>query len=249
MNRVLVFWIAVLLVFSGLMALLSVSRMDRDEPVQIRPISKEYLELPEDHGQKWLQEFTLMRRTNEPFHSEDLQGKVWVASFFFASCPTVCRTQNEHIKLLHSDFAAEEVTFVGITCDPQNDSPSVLANYAKQFTQDERQWFFLTGNFDYICRVAAEKFQFALGRQTHAERFAVVDKWGNVRGAFHWNKPEEWLALRQSIKRLMGETEEPVEWVEKKAALQRSLEALKDQDVDPKETPGSDAAVTPERGS
>ncbi|MEO2024040.1 MAG: SCO family protein [Pirellulaceae bacterium] len=235
MNRVLVFWLAVLLVFTGSMALIMIWRMGGEEPLVIQPVGGQYLEVPEDDQQKWMQDFTLIRRTNEPFRSSDLQGKVWVASFFFASCPTVCRTQNERIKLLHADFSGDGVTFVGITCDPQNDSPAVLQDYANQFTNDGQQWFFLTGNFDYIRRVAAEKFQFPLGPKTHSERFAVVDKWGNVRGAFHWNKAEEWLAMRREIKRLATESEEPAEWIEKKAQLQRSLDSVQesnDQDND-----------------
>ena len=228
MNRVLVFWLAVLLVFTGSMALIMIWRMGREAPLVIQPVDEQYLEMPADDGQKWMQDFTLTRRTNEPFYSSELEGKVWVASFFFASCPTLCRTQNEHIKLLHSDFSGDGVTFVGITCDPENDSPAVLKDYAKQFTNDGQQWFFLTGNFDYIRRVAAEKFQFPLGPKTHSERFAVVDKWGNVRGAFHWNKAEEWLAMRREIKRLATESEEPAEWIEKKAQLQRSLDSVQE---------------------
>ena len=147
MNRVLVFWLALLLVFVGGTVLVVGWRNFGAEAVTIEKVAEEYLELPEDSEQKWLQEFTLTRRTNEPFHSEQLKGQVWIASFFFASCPTVCRKQNEYGKLLHSDFSTEGVTFVGITCDPESDSPAALRSYAKQFTTDDQRWFFLTGNY------------------------------------------------------------------------------------------------------
>ena len=97
----------------------------------------------------------------------------------------------------------------------------MLQDYAKQFTNDQENWFFLTGNFDYIRRVAAEKFKFPLGPKTHSERFAIVDKWGNVRGAYHWNKPEEWLEMRRQIKHLVLETAEPAQFVEQKRELQQ----------------------------
>ena len=94
MNRVLVFWIALLLVFSGGTILVVSWRYFQEDPVTIEKVGEEYLQLPADSDQQWLQDFTLTRRTNEPFHSEQLQGQVWIASFFFASCPTVCRKQH-----------------------------------------------------------------------------------------------------------------------------------------------------------
>jgi len=241
-NRVLVFWLALLLVFSGGTILVVSWRYFQEDPVTVEKVGEEYLQLPTDSGQQWLQDFTLTRRTNEPFHSEQLQGQVWIASFFFASCPTVCRKQNEHVKLLHSDFSQEGVTFVGITCDPESDSPDVLQRYAKQFTDDDQQWLFLTGNLDYIRRIAGEKFQFPLAAKTHSERFAVVDKWGNVRGAYHWDKPEDWLEMRRQIKGLVAETEEPSEYIEKKQELRKSLQKLQDGTEDPAQSGGQSPA-------
>ena len=247
MNRVLVFWLALLLVFSGGTILVMSWRHFGEDPVTVEKVGEEYLEAPSDSDQQWLQEFTLTRRNNEPFRSEQLQGQVWIASFFFASCPTVCRKQNEYVKLLHSDFSEAGVTCVGITCDPESDSPDVLQNYAKQFTNDDQRWLFLTGNLDYIRRIAGEKFQFPLAAKTHSERFALVDKWGNVRGAYHWDKPEEWLEMRRQIKSLVAETVEPTEYVEKKQELQQSLRKLQDAEKSPAETedPSPAAAATP----
>ena len=228
MNRVLVFWIALLLVFSGATVLVISWRLLNEDAIVVEKIDQRYLETPTDSDQKWMQDFTLTRRNEEPFHSQQLQGKVWVASFFFSACPTVCRTQNERVKLLHSDFVSEDVSFVAITCDPENDSPATLASYASQFTDDRENWFFLTGNFDYIRRIAAEKFQMALGLKTHKEHFSIVDKWGNVRGAYHWNNPEEWLAMRRQIKHLVDETQEPAEWVERRQKQQESMAQLQE---------------------
>ena len=236
MNRVLVFWLALLSVFVGGTILVVAWRSVQEDPITVEKVDEEYLELPADSDQKWLQEFTLIRRTNEPFHSEQLKGQVWIASFFFASCPTVCRKQNEYGKLLHSDFSDEGVTFVGITCDPESDSPEILQSYAKQFTNDDQRWFFLTGNLDYIRRIAGEKFQFPLAAKTHSERFALVDKWGNYRGAYHWDKPEEWLEMRREIKNLVAEEIEPKEYVEKKQEMQESLRKLEDAQQSPAET-------------
>ena len=59
-----------------------------------------------------------------------------------------------------------------------------------------QQWLFLTGELIYIRRVAGELFGVPLDKQTHTERLIVSDKWGNIRGTFHWNKLDEMTELK-----------------------------------------------------
>ena len=62
------------------------------------------------------------------------------------------------------------------------------------------------------------------------------DKWGNVRSAYHWDKPEEWLEMRREIKNLVAEEVEPREYVEKKQEMKESLRKLEDAQQSPAET-------------
>ena len=68
-----------------------------------------------------------------------------------------------------------------------------------------------------------------------------------MRGAYHWDKAEEWLEMRRQIKNLMAETVEPNEYVEKKQELQQSLRELQDAKESPAETedPSPAATATP----
>ena len=47
-------------------------------------------------------------------------------------------------------------------------------------------------------------------KETHTEKFVVVDRKGENRGYYHWNKPEEFAALQSKIDELLEE-EMPVE--------------------------------------
>ena len=41
-----------------------------------------------------LEEFELTERSGQPFRSRDMRGKVWVTTFFFATCPGTCPRLN-----------------------------------------------------------------------------------------------------------------------------------------------------------
>ncbi|MEX2025841.1 MAG: SCO family protein, partial [Pirellulaceae bacterium] len=138
-------------------------------------------------------------------------GKVWVVSFFFASCPSICRQQNNRVEELAREFGPQGVTFVNITVDPANDTPAVLRKYAHSFHADEKQWLFLTGELEHIQRIGAEIFRLPTKEQAHSERLIVVDRWGKIRGSFHWREYEQVVAMKQQLAELLAETEPPTE--------------------------------------
>ena len=46
--------------------------------------------------------------------------------------------------------------FISISVDPENDSPSVLAEYCKPFVAENKKWDFLTGDKTLIYAIAKE---------------------------------------------------------------------------------------------
>ena len=110
------------------------------------------------------------------------------------------------------EFGKEGIVFLSITCDPTNDTPASLQNYAKLFNADPDDWLFLTStDLTYLRRVGAEVYSLPVEEQVHSERLVVVDRWGTVRGRFHWNEPEEIGEMRQMLGDQLSETEPPVE--------------------------------------
>ena len=101
-----------------------------------------------------LTEFELTDRSGEPFRTADMKGKVWVASYFFSSCPGSCIRLNENIKFLHNMPELKDVTWVSITCDPDNDTTAVLKKYADQWQADPDRWLFTRADLDYTKGVA-----------------------------------------------------------------------------------------------
>ncbi|HIA63179.1 MAG TPA: SCO family protein [Planctomycetaceae bacterium] len=180
-------------------------------------------------GEPWITDFQLVDQTGEAFASAGLRNQVWVASFFFASCPSTCIQQNQEMQSLHEVWARKGVKFISITCDPENDTPGILNAYSKKFTADTENWKFLTGNSRYINRIGSDKFMLSVGPQTHAESFCAVDKWGNVRGTFNWHEVQDMEQLNALLVTLLRENVEPQEVAAARKRLQEQIDKFVEQ--------------------
>jgi protein SCO1/2 len=157
---------------------------------------------------------TLTERSGESFHLKSLEGQVWVASFFFSSCPGPCRQINVAIAGLQKEFADQPIKFASITVDPDNDTPEVLRTYAKGFEADPQRWLFLTGDFEAIRQLCQNVFQMPIDRKVHTERLILVDRKGTRRGFYNTSDPAQMTALRKQIKLVLAEkvlAEKPAE--------------------------------------
>jgi len=144
-----------------------------------------------------LTEFTLTERSGQPFHSRDLRGKVWAGSYFFSKCPGPCKRMNEGIASLASLDELADVRFISITCDPTNDTPERLADYADSFQADPEQWLFCTGEMDYLQRVGQDILKLSVKLQGHNQNLMVVDRAGQIRGTFDLVVPTDLRAARE----------------------------------------------------
>lgn len=208
MSRTALYGISLLLFAGGTLLLVTAGRMSQNR--RENRVETIHVELDESwKSTELLKDYKLAERSGRLFDSHELDGRVQVVSFFFTTCPTACLRQNAQVQLLHEAYAGKGVKFVSITCDPDRDTPAVLAEYARRFKADEQSWFFLTGDLLHLRRVAAEMYLMPLDKETHSEKLIVVDKWGKVRGGYHWAKSDEMAAIRLQLDRLLGETEPP----------------------------------------
>jgi protein SCO1/2 len=254
MKQAALFFVALLLIAGGSVVLIVAMQRSRP-PIEVRPLTvNATLDRPPPRAKKnlpkgWLGEFTLTERSGKKFRSEDMHGKVWAASFFFANCPGECRQQNESIAQLAKEFGPQGVTFVSITVDPETDNLEKLREYARDFTKSSGQWLFLRGDLDYTRRVGAEFFGVAVDKGTHGSRLILVDKWGNLRGYYSTNgkrSPEEYTAIRPKLKELLAEKEPPAEFKTEGASGDSSYEGKAAPppvgDAEPSDAASSEAA-------
>jgi cytochrome oxidase Cu insertion factor (SCO1/SenC/PrrC family) len=152
-----------------------------------------------------VRDFKLTDSEGRLFHSADLYGQVWIVSFFFSTCPATCREQNEIARRLSRQWGRQGVKVLSITCDPEIDTPERLREYAEACEADPDQWFFLTGPMDQISRIGQENFLLHVGRRSHSDRFAAVDRASRLRGIYDWHDPAQLEALNEQLKELVLE--------------------------------------------
>ena len=137
--------------------------------------------------------FTFTERSGKPFTAPDaMRGKVWVADFFFASCPGVCLELSKSMASLHhATREMPDVRFLSISTD-ENDTPEVLRRYAEEHQADGR-WSFLTGAKADIFKLSVDGFKLALAdvaavdvaeKFIHSSKLVLVDKAGWIRGYY-----------------------------------------------------------------
>lgn len=136
-------------------------------------------------------EFTFIERSSREVKSQELAGKIWVADFVYTNCGGFCPAMTEKMKKLQDALPAQ-IKLVSFSVDPDNDTPAVLAEYAKRYNADPDRWLFLTGNKDSLYKLSKEGFKLALDDTsgtkedpiTHSSRFVLVDKKGQIRGYY-----------------------------------------------------------------
>ncbi|MEW4451756.1 SCO family protein [Bremerella sp. JC817] len=175
--------------------------------------------------------FQLTSAEEETFDTTSLEGDVWIASFFFTTCPSICKMQNQQIAILQEEFADDGLKFVSITCDPDTDTPEVLRQYAESFQAEPGVWTFLTGDMEKLKKIVEESFLVMFETQTHSDRLMVIDKQGKLRGSFRATDDTDFRRCQKMIKELLAEPyeakEEPAEKeVAKKDEPKQTMESF-----------------------
>lgn len=137
--------------------------------------------------------FEFLNQDSVSISSKSLHGKVWIANFFFTSCPSICPPMMEQLKRVHklTEDVSKQVQFLSFSIDPSHDSPSILKHYAEQRGMKADNWTFFTGNEAKIHKLGVEHFlvhaardQYEAGGFAHSDALVLVDKEGHVRGVY-----------------------------------------------------------------
>jgi len=173
-----------------------------------------------------LEEFELPERSGEMFRSADMQGKVWVTTFFFTTCPGPCTRLNERIKYMHNREEFKDVTWVSITVDPKADTIEVLQRYAKERNADSERWLFCRGDLKYIKRVGRDIMKLPVTWQGHNESAVVIDRTGKVRGMYDMTSTSQSKKLEVLLKKCLAEPAPEIETVSSEADAEAAESAF-----------------------
>ena len=179
-----------------------------------------------------IDDFSFINQDNETITNDSLTGSIYVANFFFTSCPSICPTMTRNMSYLQDKLSVfPNIRFLSHTVDPVNDTPEKLRSYVSVMQQkniniDLSNWDFVTGDKDKLYQSAANYFvnasvdSLAPGGFLHSEYFILIDKQGRVRsgidkngnavGAYDGTNEVQMKDLINDINVLMAEYKRPL---------------------------------------
>ena len=155
--------------------------------------------------------FELIDQNGGPFRYGEISGKPMVVSFFFAGCPSICRDLNSQIKRLRDQLNGEDILFLSITVDPENDNVEVLRRYAQDYEATVDEWVFATGQPYKVREIGEQIFRVVVDRDTHTDNILLIDRWGKYRDRFKWDDPYDIKRFTKVAKEVIAETEPPLD--------------------------------------
>lgn len=137
-------------------------------------------------------DFKLVDQLGDTITQDDFLGKIYVADFFFTTCPTICKDMSGNFAKLQDKFKNDnDILLLSHTVTPQIDTVAALAAYGEQYGAIPGKWFLTTGDKKHIYDLARKSYFACLdegdgGVQDfiHTENFVLVDKEGRLRGFY-----------------------------------------------------------------
>lgn len=165
-------------------------------------------------------DFKLINQDGRVISQKDFEGKIYVADFFFTTCPSICPRMSSQMQRVYDKFSDDEsVMLLSHTVMPEVDSVPVLLDYAKRYHARSDKWMFVTGEKKKIYELARKSY-FAVTEENapaitgqagdehdfiHTENFILVDKNKRLRGFYDGTSMEEVDRLMEEIEILLEE--------------------------------------------
>ncbi|HEY9560418.1 MAG TPA: SCO family protein [Anseongella sp.] len=157
-------------------------------------------------------DFRFLDQDSNWVSNETFEGKVYVADFFFTSCPTICPVMAKNLLTVASHFENNpSVKILSHTIDPRHDSIPALRKYAEKLGANSSQWHFVWGTMDSVHHIA-EKGYFATAMEDaeapggfmHSGAFILIDGQRRVRGVYDGTIADEVEEMITDMEQLLS---------------------------------------------
>ena len=156
--------------------------------------------------------FSFINQMGDTVNNQSVAGKVYVADFFFTSCPTICPImKKEMLRVLEKYDGNPDFKILSHSIDPTYDTQEVLYDYAEKLgIMDAKTWNFLTGDQERIFEIGQTSYlttamadQAEPGGFLHSGAFILVDQQGHIRGVYDGTKSDQVDRLLNDIPKLL----------------------------------------------
>ncbi|RNI31918.1 SCO family protein [Rufibacter immobilis] len=160
-------------------------------------------------------DFAFLDQDSQMVTQQTVAGKIYVADFFFTSCPSICPKMKSQMLRVYEKYKDNpKVALLSHSIDPTHDTVAVLRDYAQRLGVKSSTWHFLTGNRDTILDMAQKHyFTSAMVDNTvpggfeHSGAFLLVDGQRRIRGHYDGTNAEDVDKLLRDMDVLLAEKE------------------------------------------
>lgn len=137
-------------------------------------------------------DFRFTNQNGKIITQKEYENTIYVADFFFTTCPTICPKMTNNMVWLQKQLKAyPNVKLLSFSVTPDIDTPEVLKKYALKKGVDDTKWNLVTGDKKEIYYLARKSYlALKTGKpeeyfdMVHTENFILVDKNKRIRGFY-----------------------------------------------------------------
>ncbi|SHI37137.1 protein SCO1/2 [Arenibacter nanhaiticus] len=185
------------------------------QPQKILPIYQpamvnfELVDTTMQHIKKYhtVADFSFLNQNGKQITQADYEGKIYIADFFFTTCPTICPIMTKNMADIQQKILNdEEVMLLSHTVTPDIDSVPQLKKYALEKGVLDHKWNLVTGDKKELYEMARKSYMAVKTDgdggpydMIHTENFILVDKERRIRGFYDGTKSEDMEKLLEDL--------------------------------------------------
>jgi len=182
------------------------------EVAELPILGERYVDDNQDTVYHSIADFAFVNQVGDTIRKEDMAGKIYVADFFFTTCPTICPVMKKEMLRVYEQFKGEpNFRILSHSIDPSHDTQAVLKDYAEKLgVPDAATWNFLTGDQEKIFEIGQTSYltttmadDMEPGGFLHSGAFLLIDQQGRIRGVYDGTKTEQVDRLLADIPKLL----------------------------------------------
>ena len=182
------------------------------ETAELPILGERYVDDNQDTVYHSIADFAFVNQVGDTIRKEDMAGKIYVADFFFTTCPTICPVMKKEMLRVYELFKGDpNFRILSHSIDPSHDTQAVLKDYAEKLgVPDAATWNFLTGDQEKIFEIGQTSYltttmadDMEPGGFLHSGAFLLVDQQGRIRGVYDGTKTDQVDRLLADIPKLL----------------------------------------------
>lgn len=157
-------------------------------------------------------DFSFTSQDSVEVTQKDVAGKIYIADFFFTTCPTICPKMKTQMLRIYEKYKDNpKVILLSHSIDPRHDTPAVLKEFAHNLGVDSKKWLMVTGDKQKIYAIGQKSYMVTAtedktqpGGVVHSGAFILVDENRHIRGIYDGTVPAKVDELLADMEVLLG---------------------------------------------